>query len=392
MLGSATIITLTHLATLKRTTSSGRTPMSARSLLASLVLILLVSLVTLDPGSAQSPTVIDLGTLGGLESAAYEVNNLGQVVGTSQTYDDGSGSKDRAFLWQDGHIFDLGTLTGPDGDSSGATDINDAGQVVGQSSNEAGNSGAFLWYEGVMIELPGLTPDNYSSFASAINNKGVAVGASYTTAACPEDQSCQHAVRWINGEVLDLGTLGGPSSIALAINERGEVVGNSYTSEGNIHAFLWNAGTMVDLGPTPDTEYSTADIINNRGRIIGFVGPLDGSSTPTSWYHGDSIRIEDLYPEMGHYDVAPQDLNEFGTIVGSYWPMGWPVMPFNAFAYSNRAFRDLSDLWGSPSVAWAVNNDGWIVGQATVAYEYPDPDDPDTILTEWYVHAHLMIP
>jgi probable HAF family extracellular repeat protein len=321
------------------------------------------------------------------------VNNLGQIVGASIVVETDAGAPTHGFLWEDGEMIDIGTLTGPDGDFSGASDINDSGQVVGQSSNQDGNYVAFVWQDGTMQELPGLSEDNYNSYAKAINNNGVAVGASSSTSNCPVDVACMHAVRWQDGQVQDLGTLGGNSSLALDVNERGDIVGYSDTAEGTIHAFLWTSGQLIDLGPEPETEYSTAEIVNNRGQILGSVGPLGEQSRPTMWYRGDSVLVEDLYPDLGQFDVNPYDVNEPGTIVGSYWPMGWPILPIHAFVSSGNAFRDISDLWGSPSTAWGVNNDGWVVGEGTVPHEVTDPEDPDTtIIDAYYLHAFLMIP
>ena len=43
-----------------------------------------------------------------------------------------------------------------------------------------------------------------------------------------------------------LGTLG--DARAYAINDKGQVVGSSTTAEGTSYAFLWENGTMRDLG------------------------------------------------------------------------------------------------------------------------------------------------
>jgi probable HAF family extracellular repeat protein len=48
-----------------------------------------------------------------------------------------------------------------------------------------------------------------------------------------------HAFLWESGSMVDLGTLGGTQSEAVAINPAGQVVGNAMTSTGEVHATLW---------------------------------------------------------------------------------------------------------------------------------------------------------
>jgi probable HAF family extracellular repeat protein len=139
---------------------------------------------------------------------AYGINNAGQVVGAS--------GNNRAFLWSNGVIQDLGTLPGYS--FSQASGINDAGQVVGSSYTQRSDcigvefrQRAFLWSNGVMQDL-GTLPGDLFSYASGINNAGQVVGAS---------EDCDgntHAVIWSNGVIQDLGTLpGGSESFASAI-------------------------------------------------------------------------------------------------------------------------------------------------------------------------------
>src|SRR5437016_1723317 len=76
--------------------------------------VMLITLTALQPSSAQATrwniTILDLGLLPGDDfSFARDINNAGQIVGTS--YGD-SGASSRAFIWENGTMKDLETLPG----------------------------------------------------------------------------------------------------------------------------------------------------------------------------------------------------------------------------------------------------------------------------------------
>ena len=92
-----------------------------------------------------------------------------------------------------------------------------------------------------------------------------------------------HAFLWHGGIMIDLGTLGGGFSWATRINGRGQIVGISTTDSGDAHAFLWSGGTMTDLG-TLDGTSSIAYGINDPGQIVG-ASTLNDENHAVLWLH-----------------------------------------------------------------------------------------------------------
>jgi probable HAF family extracellular repeat protein len=87
--------------------------------------------------------MVDLGNLGGFNSAALGMNNYGQIVGWSEN----DQLQPRAFLWQNDVMYDLNDLisTNAGWTLQEATAINDAGQIVGYGLHGANqNDQAFL--------------------------------------------------------------------------------------------------------------------------------------------------------------------------------------------------------------------------------------------------------
>jgi probable HAF family extracellular repeat protein len=76
--------------------------------------------------------------------------------------------------------------------------------------------------------------------------------------------------------------LGGTTSEALGINAQGQVVGRSLTTSGVQHAFLWEKGTMTDLGAL-DGGFSAASAINPAGQVVGMSTTASGVGRAVLW-------------------------------------------------------------------------------------------------------------
>ncbi len=218
----------------------------------------------------------DLGTLGGNESVAFSVNNYGEVVGGAlntiadpYTALDGFGvpgaTQLHAFLWAFGVMHDLHTLG--DGTDSIALTVNDHGQVAGESfTNTTVNVTTglptihpFLWENGEMKDL-GTIGGTYVDpiFSGPLNERGEVVGGMTT-----EGDVYLHPFLWDGSSINDLGTLGGTYGEALWLNDSGEVVGQSTTSgDQALDAFLWRDGVMTDLKTVAGDSGSYATGIN----------------------------------------------------------------------------------------------------------------------------------
>jgi len=194
------------------------------------------------------------------------INNHGHVVGQS----DVDGGMWHAFLWtEDTGIIDLDTLGGS---YSAAKDINDHGVVVGWAG------APFIWQDSEMTALPSFPGSEIpGGSANAINNHGVIVGESNG-----EHYGIIRAAMWdAEGNITDLGTLGGIGSRAYDINDAGVIVGESQIETGHHHAFIYTGGVMRDLNDLIPADsgwiLEFAEGISEDGRIVGY-GRLNGQS------------------------------------------------------------------------------------------------------------------
>jgi extracellular elastinolytic metalloproteinase len=217
-------------------------------------------------------TPTDLGTFGGRRGQALGINATGTIVGFAHD----ESNQPRAFIKQPGgDLRDIQELAGIPEDErtpSIATKVSDNGAVVGclQFVNYAcAGDAAFMFKDGWLTRLPSLDGTGNSS-ALHVADDGKPVGWSAALGGT-------HAVQWVGGVPVDLGTLGGRNSSAVATN--GEtIVGSAEDGFGRTRAVKWEDGRIQDLNElVQDTDWTLeeAEGINARGEVTG-TGIIDG--------------------------------------------------------------------------------------------------------------------
>jgi probable HAF family extracellular repeat protein len=297
-------------------------------------------------------TITDLGTLGGPQAVALDINESGQVVGYADVYQ--AGGAYHAFLWDSGSMQGLGTLGGQ---SSTANGINDQGQIVGWANTATGTR-AVLWSPAAVATELG-TLGGADSYANDINNNGQIVGSAQ------DSDGKSRAVLWsgIGAPPIDLGTLGGTSSGVTEINDNGLAVGlstDNVNSSGTLwdqRAFSWTApGGMTSLA-SRGVSCCTANGVNDLGQIVGFNGGgfflgATGSATSIPSLGGsgatDLTAINNLGQAVGYSSFAD-----------TYHAVLWTES--NGLLDLNTAIVDLSG-WSHVFAAYGINEKGQIVG------------------------------
>lgn len=263
--------------------------------------------------------VTDLGTFGGQDSKAWDINNLDEVVGWASQFD----GTVRAFVWRGEALIDLGTLGGTESDAHG---INDTGQIVGSSGLPGDTeSHGFLWEDGVMQDLGTLAGN--SSHARDVSRSGRVTGYSSVT------NVGWRAVIWEpDGTIIDLGSLGDGTneSLGVAINDAGFVVGQSTGVGPNSQrrAFVSNGNEMRNLarhGQHMGGAAIAGRSINNSSQIVGpFRHRADDELHGFVFTPGQGMEtIETLLPpNHGWWIEVPTDINDRGQISAWGHPEG----------------------------------------------------------------------
>jgi probable HAF family extracellular repeat protein len=225
--------------------------------------------------------VTNLGTLGGAQSGAYDINEAGVITGFAWPATAQFSTQGQGFIYTaaDG-MTSLGTVSTPNGYSRGHG-INDSNEIAGRASEgDFGPTDKYTTYWDADQNLTQFVDGSGYGTAEQINNNGLIVGAARTAST----GSTIFAATWDTvGNLTFLNNESGIGSKIWSANDAGVLVGYDQITAGNIvndgnltRAFVALDGvnmvhldSLVDLTGTGLVALSEAYDVNANGDIVG---------------------------------------------------------------------------------------------------------------------------
>lgn len=346
----------------------------------------------------ENAVITDLGTLGGAQSAAYDINEGGDIAGKASD----ATQKSHAVVWFNGQIYDLHNGT-PAWQLARAYGINDNRVVVGAYAEPAPGLffRAFYYYPGIWLTsmashnpTPNF-PSNWQTQAYAINNSGRIAGEAIrvplpfqplppdTTDLCYD----RLPIQWPPGTPNPVGLFcitdvnndnkwddfEGISPAAYDVNESGNFVGTDGEST-TYSMFLFKNGQRIPVPAPADIadplQYGFANGLNNKNWVVGTYGWFNQNYRAFVW-DGTSASSINLGTFPGGTRSWAYEINEQNMVVGTA-ERGYGLQP-----YSHR--RKGAYIWHSdfglkqlPSLGLTNLGDGvWAPSHCT-AYSVND--------------------
>lgn len=326
---------------------------------------------------------------------ANDINNRGQVVGiVADSTDDYRVIRTRAVRWDGTTPTALSGLTdSPDVRLYYGVAINDLGQVVGFGGALDGNNQLTLSTMQA-IRWDGTTPTRLGARggrANDINNSGQVVGQVDGDSVLRN----QFAVRWVGGTHTALAGI--PTdfpSVAHRINDSGQILGYWDSIPAGLLAVRWDGDVPTIVSSYPDNLFFPVDI-NDAGDILAAgSGQLRFPFVLNK--NNQSFELDNL----GGTFVTASDLNNRGQAVGSHVTAGGIDQSSDrrAILWNGSVATDLNEYLDARSrddgwnlyTATAINDHGWIVGQAYNRFTFEDRPYLLSIVPEPQTYAILM--
>jgi len=213
----------------------------------------------------------------------------------------------------------------------------------------------------------GVLPDESTSIPAAVNQQGQVTGT-----------SGESAFRSDSGAVMeDIGTPGLTRSRGFAISGSGQVVGDSTFGESEVtHAALFENGSVRDLAAFENPElFSRANGLNAYGQVVGVFqsrsnGEYGRAFITNPFQSAKGQALTDLGTLGGPYAQALA-INDAGFVTGNADVYRSFTLrkraKIHAFVWDVRTnMRDLGTLGGDYSYGTGINADNHVAGYSTL--------------------------
>jgi probable HAF family extracellular repeat protein len=211
----------------------------------------------------------------------------------------------------------------------------------------------FGWSQRPSLTWLGTPPRGIRSWAFGVSADGsVVVGSAYNAALM------SRALRWVNGVIQDLGTLGGNEGAAYDVSADGSiVVGAASNAVGYPRAFRWTEEGMQDLGTLGGNRSVAYGVSANGSVVVGAASNVAGYSRAFRWTEAGGMQ--DLGTLGGDRSIAYGVSADGNVIVGL---AATATGPWHAFRWTETGgMQDLGTLGGYESYANGVSADGSVV-------------------------------
>lgn len=255
-------------------------------------------------------------------------------------------------------VMNLGVLQG--GTFSEAFGINDAGEVAGYGDWDDPPPGCGAQSVGAFLYTGGSLRPIYKDYAHYCLSESAALdvnNASSVVGWLRDFGTSNHAFLWTAGTGLQLITTPGGDAFAFGINNAGTVVGSFQPPPLNDnHAFQYSPGSgLVDAQPAGPYIWSKAYDINDAGVIVGQIG-----SQLATWTLGGPVFFlgVDQGTDYGSFffPIPPLGVGASGAVVGGYHDFG--SQKDVAFRWVGGVLKTLA----SPGNATDISSKGRVVG------------------------------
>jgi probable HAF family extracellular repeat protein len=193
--------------------------------------------------------------------------------------------------------------------------ISENGSFIGGRIRTDTGSRAYRWSEAQGMQLLSDLGGPFSQ-AEAVTDDGSVIAGSSSTAGGPNVM--YRAVRWLDGQIQDLGSFAGYPSYATGMSNDGQVVvGGAVNADGYFRAFRWTQQSGIEYIASAESLGAFAlDVSADGSVVVGTMYLPNNRQRAFRWTRQAGMQtVEDWLRSRGA--VVPEDITKNATGVSA---------------------------------------------------------------------------